>query len=283
MKFCHFILFLFSKHNIYFLKVIFHPGISNSHSGKLSLFKNLLNTSIKVFDVDFIFTDDNFWLTFNLPNKNRYEKKIKEANKNWIRLELKDVINPHQISYRCANKQSKYYWVAFSQEDIDNKIIEVLKDFKVSENDFKAYIDFTNSRLDDIIKTTKEKQASIRLRIWRLKNQRTEYIKKNMWYKKDEVEIKIYEETKKDFDKKMEYLEKQNKDLDIWERNEIVELEVFIDMLNDAKNYYKKASYVQKRKITKLLFSNIKINTKKELVIQIKPEVQTLFNPIWWS
>lgn len=68
-----------------------------------------------------------------------------------------------------------------------------------------------------------------------------------------------------------------------YEGNELVELEVFIDILNNAKNYYKKASYVQKRKIAKVLFSNIKINTKKELVIQIKPELQTLFNPIWWS
>jgi len=60
-------------------------------------------------------------------------------------------------------------------------------------------------------------------------------------------------------------------------------LEVFIDMLNNAKGYYKKASYVQKRKIAKILFLNIKINTKKELAVQIKPELQTLFNPIWWS
>jgi hypothetical protein len=71
--------------------------------------------------------------------------------------------------------------------------------------------------------------------------------------------------------------------LDDTERNEIVELEVFIDVLNNAKNYYKRANYVQKRKIAKILFLNIKINTKKELVIQIKPELQTLFNPIWWS
>jgi len=58
---------------------------------------------------------------------------------------------------------------------------------------------------------------------------------------------------------------------------------VFIDILNNAQSYYKKASYVQKRKIAKLLFLNIQINSKKELQIQVKPEVETLFNPIWWS
>ena len=104
-----------------------------------------------------------------------------------------------------------------------------------------------------------------------------------MWIKKDEDEARIYEETKSDFDRKIKSLRKQVEEMDDTERNEIVELEVFIDILNNAKNYYKKASYVQKRKIAKILFSNIKINTKKELVIQIKPELQTLFNPIWWS
>ncbi len=238
---------------------------------------------IKVFDIDFILTDDNFWLTFNLPNKKRYEDKILEANKKWIKLELKDVIKPNQISYRCANKQSSYYWVAFSQEDIDKQIIKVLNDFKVEEKDFKQYIDFTNTRLDDIIKTTKEKQASINLEIWRLKAKKDDYIKKNMWINKDEDETRIYEETKEDFDRKIKSLRKQVEEMDDTERNEIVELEVFIDILNNAKNYYKKASYVQKRKIAKILFLNIKINTKKELVIQIKPELQTLFNPIWWD
>lgn len=238
---------------------------------------------IKVFDIDFILTEDNFWLTFNLPNKARFKKKIDEANKKGIKLDLKDVVKTHQISYRCANKKSKYCGVDFSQEDIDNKIIEILKDFKVEEKDFQEYINFTNTRLDDIIKTTKEKQASINLEIWRLKKKKDEYIRNNMAKVNDDEEKRIYEETKEDYDKKIKFLRKEVENLDDTERNEIVELEVFIDILNNAKNYYKKASYVQKRKITKILFSNIKINTKKELVIQIKPELQTLFNPIWWS
>jgi DNA invertase Pin-like site-specific DNA recombinase len=238
---------------------------------------------IKVFDVDFIITADNFWVTFNVPNKKRFETKIEEANKKWIRLELKDVLKTNQISYRCTNKQSRYYWVSFTQKDIDNQILKVLNDFKVEEKDFKQYIEFTNTRLDDIIKTTKERQASVNLEIWRLKSKKDEYMKKNMWIKKDEDETRIYEETKLDYDKKIKSLRKQVEEMDDSERNEIIELEVFIDVLNNAKNYYEKASYVQKRKIAKILFSNIKIDTKKRLTVQIKPELQTLFNPIWWS
>ncbi|EKD66117.1 MAG: resolvase protein [uncultured bacterium (gcode 4)] len=239
---------------------------------------------IRVFDNDFIICDSTSWLTFSLPSKNqRFEPKIEEANKKWIKLELKDLVESHQIKYRCSKKKSEYYWLTFTQEDIDKEIIKVLNNFNVWEKDFKEYINFTNTRLKDIIITTKEKQASINLEIWRLKNKKEWYIKNNMSIKKDEDETLIYEKSKKDFDKKIEFLRKQVKDLDDWERNEIVELEVFIDMLNNAKNYYKKASYVQKRKIVKILFLNIKINTKKELVIQIKPELQTLFNSTWWT
>jgi hypothetical protein len=52
--------------------------------------------------------------------------------------------------------------------------------------------------------------------------------------------------------------------------------------LNNAKSYYKRANFVQKKKIAKILFLNIKINAKKELAVQVKPELQTLFNPQWW-
>lgn len=238
---------------------------------------------IKAFDVEFILTHDNFWLTFNLPNKNRYDKKIEEANKEWKRLELKDVVKPNQISYRCANKQSEYYGVSFSQEEIDTLIIKMLADFKVQEKDFLAYLDFANTQLDSIKQKIKEKQSSINLEIWRLKSQKDNYIKRNMWVNKDKDEERIYEKSKEDFDSKIKFLRSEIENLDEEENNEILEQETFIDMLNNAKKYYKNANYVQKWKIAKILFSNIKINTKKELVIQVKPEVQTLFNPIWWS
>lgn len=99
----------------------------------------------------------------------------------------------------------------------------------------------------------------------------------------DEEERRIYEETKEDFDNKVRFLRKEIEALDEGERNEIVELEVFIDLLNNAKNYYKKASYVQKRKIAKILFLNIVLDQEKRLQIKVKPELETLFNPIWWS
>jgi len=107
-----------------------------------------------------------------------------------------------------------------------------------------------------------------------------------MSIKKDEEEVEIYESTKAEYDKKISILKKEIDSLDEWERNEILELEVFIDVLNQAKEYYKKANYVQKRKIAKILFLNIKINHEKRLHIQVKPLYEIIRNENlnnWWS
>ena len=238
---------------------------------------------IKVFDIDFIISEDNYWFTFSLPNKKRYEDKILKANKDWKKLELKDVVKPNQINYRCANKNSSIYNISVSLADIDKAILNALKHFEVPEEAFKKYVNYTNTKLDDILKTTKEKILSKSLEMWRIKSEKTNYMKLNMSIKKDAEENAIYESTKLDYDKKVQILTKEIENLNEAERNEIVELEVFIEILNNAESYYKRASYVQRRKIAQILFLNIKINHEKRLHIQVKPELETLFNPVWWS
>ena len=54
-------------------------------------------------------------------------------------------------------------------------------------------------------------------------------------------------------------------------RNESMEVEAFMNVLCGADSYYKDASYVQKRKITKILFSNIVLDHTKRLHIAVKP------------
>jgi hypothetical protein len=60
-------------------------------------------------------------------------------------------------------------------------------------------------------------------------------------------------------------------------------MELFIDILNNAEQYYKRANYVQKGKIAKILFLNIKIDHQKRLLIQPKANLETLFTLNWWS
>lgn len=83
-------------------------------------------------------------------------KKNKRIYNKWIIVELKDIVEPHQIKYECKNLKSIHHTLSFTQNIIDNHIIKVLKDFKVWEEEFKQYKNFTNTRLANIIKTTKE-------------------------------------------------------------------------------------------------------------------------------
>lgn len=254
----------------------------NPTSQTLSKQKDIYE-EITPFRNTFLLTEDWYHLTFSLPNRKRFFIKVEEATKEWKILKLQDVVKPSQINYRCINKNSKYNNLSVSVEDIDKAILKKLKDFKVWENEFNDYVNFANSRLDSILQTGKERISSKTLEIWRLKAEKTEYIKNNMSIKKDKEEWEIYENVKADYDRKIAILTKEIENLNEWERNEIVELEVFMDVLNQARNYYKRANYVQKWKIANILFLNIKIDPKKRLHIQVKPEFETLFSPKWFS
>lgn len=54
-------------------------------------------------------------------------------------------------------------------------------------------------------------------------------------------------------------------------RNELLEFEAFFQILNNTDTYYSQASYVQKRMIVSILFSNILLTPEKTLQIAIKP------------
>ncbi|NUJ97482.1 recombinase family protein [Candidatus Gracilibacteria bacterium] len=238
---------------------------------------------IKVYSTDFILTEDGYGMTFNIPNKLRHRKKIEKEAQKGIHLELKDVISPNQIIYECKRKESKYYLTRITQEDIDKEVLNALSHFKVGEKEFNEYVSFTNTELDKINLTTKEKISRKNLEISRVQNQRNKFIKDNMKFKKEGLEGEIYQKEVDSYNGKIQFLRKEIEALDEGERNQILELEIFINVLNNAKEYYKKGNYVQKGKIVSILFSNILLNNKKRLQLQVKPGLETLFNPIWWS
>ena len=255
-----------------------HPNVNKKWK------TNDIFESIRIFDNDFILTEDGYHYIFSLPNrKQRFDPLIEDAWKKWILLQLKDVVKPNQINYKCSHKKSKYKNTSINVEQINAAIEKKLKGFKVSEKDFNLYINYINSQIDWIEKETKEKIESKNKRIGRLVSQKNNYIKLNMRFKEDDDEKAIYEQTKKEYDSKIRFLRKEVEELDDWERNEILEYEMFIDLLSKADQYYKKWDYVQKWKIAKILFLNIKLDPKKRLHIQVKPEFETMFNPVWWS
>jgi len=126
-------------------------------------------------------------------------------------------------------------------------------------------------------------ESTKNIEIGRVKAEKKQYMKDNMSIKKDKEEEEVYENAKKEYDRKINFLRKEIESLDESERDEMLELEVFIDLLNKTQELYTKASYVRKRKICKILFSNIKITHEKRLLIQPKAGLETLFTHHWWS
>lgn len=234
-------------------------------------------SEIKSFEKWFLKTPDWYWLICYLPNVKRYYDKIKKAKKEWKNLSLKDIVKPNQIRYKTSS-DSKEYKIDITFAEIDKIILKALSSFKIWEKEFEEYKKFTNERLENIIKENKEKISRKNTEISRIKKQRDEYISKNMWIKKDKLEEKIYNEEKGKFENKINFVRKEIEEIETYERNEIVELEAFINIISNAKKYYQKANYVQKGKIAKILFLNIIVENKKSLKIQVKPELQSLFN-----
>ena len=278
------------KHNPYYIPMItedqFQIIMDRYRANPLINSKSIVKDEydeIRSFENDFILTEDNFHLTLSLPNPKRHKDKIVKANLKWIKISFKDVVTPKQIVYRCANKNSKFYNLSITHEEINTEIMNKLSYFKVTEEAYTLFKEFCDQKLDTIILKRKESLTSKNLELWRLRAKKDEYIKKHYGIKKDVDEERIYQNEKNEFERKIEILKKEVDEVESIERNEIFELEVFIEVLNKAKEYYKKANYVQKWKIAKILFSNIVLNHEKRLLIQPKAGLETLFTHHWWS
>ena len=67
-------------------------------------------------------------------------------------------------------------------------------------------------------------------------------------------------------------------ELDVSDRNTIEEFHILTWILQKAGEYYRNASYVQKREITEVLFSNITVDNKKRLAFEANPWLDMLFS-----
>ena len=109
--------------------------------------------------------------------------------------------------------------------------------------------------------------------------QRKKYISENsimltLW----EEEANIYSEKKKYYDNCLTTLRNELIWLDEKWRNIVLELEAFTWLMNNASLRYANWSFVQRREISKILFSNIIVNNKKRLTPAVKPIFQNFFH-----
>ena len=225
-----------------------------------------------------VITQDWYSMSHNVPNRKRFIKRLQKLKKTNPKATLKDVVEPKHIHYKCSSKYSKYQNLDITFDIIDKAIHKLLSKIHIDDEKYEEYLRFLWDELENIVEDNKTKASKIQVQINRIKSQRTKFLKRNLWKKMDKEEQEVYSNEKKRFSKELELLEKERQWLDTYERNTILEFEVLVQILQKAPQYYKKATYVQKRKIMEIFVSNIVITARKAVKIKVNPIMGSLFS-----
>jgi len=225
-----------------------------------------------------LITEDNTRFTCTLPNPARFDINLKKLKLTKPNSTLADVVSPHQIKLTVMNKKSSYNKLSFPFSEIEDYIVRFLNKINITENMYMQYVEFIKTQLDAINIKRRQESNKLQVRLNNLMSERKNYIKRHMWFDFSTEEQKIYQEELESFDFKLEQIQSDLIQVNDSERNEVLEASIFLDILRKAWTYYKKASYVQKRKITNILFSNIIVDKEKRLHIKVKPSIYPLFS-----
>lgn len=224
-------------------------------------------------------TPDWYAMASYTPNPGRNTKRLEKAKLTHPEYTLKDVVSSRQIRCKCSAKQSKYLNFEIPYDIIENAIIDMFSTINISDDDYQKYVMYVSTQLSGIRYDIQEKNSKLQFEINKINWKKTEYISKNMHVKdRDNEEERIYNQTKRDFDSQIDILRNELIDLDRSERASIKEFEIFIKILQKSPQYFKQATYVQKRKITDLTILNIAITPEKEVVIKVRPWLETIFD-----
>ena len=211
-------------------------------------------------------------LQFNIPNIKRHEKNMAELKK-----PIEDVIKPHQIKFRCTNKECPNA-VNINWDVIDEKIGKLFKNIKVDKEEYQAYL----YALREDLKDQSRKQGSELQRIDMLINkkaseqkrfhEKTNYgvgltgKRKENWEKQD----RGYEADINDLEKRRAFVREDSRDL-------LYEERAFVETIKSLSKKWKKATYVQKHELVSQILLNITVDNENNLKIAIKPSLESLF------
>jgi len=222
--------------------------------------------------------EDGYTMTRYITPIGRFKKKLEKLQKDNPKIVYWDFVKSSQIRYRMANKKSKFLNLEIKFDVIEKEIIKKLDTLKINESDYQEFVSYINNQLEELNQSNREERNRLTLRLNKVSSQRTQYIKDNMKFKKDKEELAVYENERKKFDMQIESIKEEIDNIEISERDRLMEFEVFINILQKSGKYYRKANYVQKAKIFEAVFLNIVVNKQKRLTLAVKPWLESLFS-----
>jgi len=187
----------------------------------------------------------------------------------------------HQFCYKNDKVIVDGKQVSFDGATLINSIYNYLNScFSINEKNYEKYREFQLIEYDKIIKQLNERRRNLQHDINKITNLRDSFVRNyisrsTLWT--DETQEKVYTQEVEKYNEQIWYLEDQLNKLWITHRNTNLEFDGFIKYLSKLAKAYDKWSYVRKRKITTLLFSNIIVTKEKQLIFKAKPWLEDLF------
>ena len=211
--------------------------------------------------------------SLNLPNKtSRHLKKLQKVREEKPDATLGDVVKPYQIYLKSLALKTE---LTFDQIEavIGNKV----KQITLGEGQYEAFLKYfeqwQKGRKDEQMKQRKK----IRLEINRLRSARKNLIEVNLDRVWEAGEKEVYRSKLAEYDSRITFEESELKELGGQKKQKHDRILSFARFLKNLDKTYHKASYVRKREICEILFSNMVFYSKKRLVVKPKPLLTSLF------
>lgn len=202
-----------------------------------------------------------------LPNPSRFEKKATTLN-----LRLENVVKPINIKYILPDSYS------FSWPEIDKFLGSEFKKIKVSKEDYQAYLYALREKIENEYKLRNYEIQRLTILINREGSEQDKFFNDtNFGVGLNEAQKSSWDKKSKDFEKRINELENRKKLLREDMRDVILERQSFLSIIANLASQWEKATYVQKREILEIMCLNIIATPKKQLRIELKPEIKSMF------
>lgn len=137
---------------------------------------------------------------------------------------------------------------------------------------FEQYREFQIKEYNRTMKKNNEKRRKLQLQINHTSSLMENYARNfNRQNNPDEFQKKVYQTDISRYQDQIDYLQQELGKLSVDHRNAIIELDAFIQGIGEMHKTYDDSPYVRKRKIARLLFSNIIITPEKLVLFKANP------------
>jgi len=231
----------------------------------------------------FIITEDWQKCSFYIAKKKQWQEKLEKEKKINPNISLADIVPKKYLYYKVSSK-SKFFWKEVNwiklknikAEIFERLIIKNLKNINISEETYEQYKIAFLKKLEQKEEENKHKRKVLQLQINNLRSKLDKLLVNKLYENLDDEEANKYKQERENLEDSIAYYEAELSKLNNSIRDKVLEIEVFFDLLKKAPEIYQKASIVRKRKIIKILFSNLIIWGNWAYLV-VKPELKDIF------